>query len=47
MGALPATGKQHDFFKQSGFFAMQQLLQHKPDVGFAGSDTVAIGPLRW
>ena len=36
-----------DFIKQSGFFAMQQLLQRKPDVGFAASDTVAIGPLRW
>jgi hypothetical protein len=26
---------------------MQQLLPRKPNVGFAASDTLAIGPLRW
>jgi len=36
-----------DFTKQSGFFAMRQLPLRKPEVGFAASDTVAIGPLRW
>ena len=30
-----------DFTKQSGYFAMQQLLPRKPDVGFAASDTMA------
>jgi hypothetical protein len=36
-----------DFIKQSGFFAMRQLPLCKPEVGFAASEAVAIGPLRW
>lgn len=35
-----------DFSKESGYTAMQSLLQHKPDAVFAASDAMGVGALQ-
>jgi LacI family transcriptional regulator len=42
----PAMVANSDFTEQGGYFAMQQLLPHRPDAVFVASDTMAIGALR-
>jgi LacI family transcriptional regulator len=35
-----------DFSEQGGYLAMRQLISHRPEAVFVGSDTMALGALR-